>query len=193
MEAKNGRFNEVVKLYLPILKEIDSASLTKNLIDTIEELKVTANPNSFPDNKLANMIMLKKGYEWDWDFVLKENAWLLIPTVERAGMIQPSSVNWLDYINTIDDASFDNEIDIKWEGANNIKNFILSKSIKQASDKNQKSLTVLLVARLISDAPLIDFDLNNLITIKSSLYKIGLEDLANNIIYEVMSSKLISY
>ena len=193
LEAKNGRFNEVVKLYLPILKEIDSASLTKNLIDTIEELKVTANPNSFPDNKLANMIMLKKGYEWDWDFVLKENAWLLIPTVERAGMIQPSSVNWLDYINTIDDASFDNGVDIKWEGANNIKNFILAKSIKQASDKNQKSLTVLLVARLISDAPLIDFDLNNLITIKSSLYKIGLEDLANNIIYEVMSSKLISY
>jgi hypothetical protein len=108
-------------------------------------------------------------------------------------MIEPSSVNWLDYINTIDDISFDNGIDIKWEGANNIKNFILAKSIKQASDKNQKSLTVLLVARLISDVPLIDFDLNNLITIKSSLYKIGLEDLANNITYEVMSSKLISY
>ena len=193
LEAKNGRFNEVVKLYLPILKEIDSASLTKTLIEIIEELKVTANPNSYPDNKLANMILLKKGYEWDWNFVLKQNAWLLIPTVERAGMIEPLSVNWLSYINTIDDTSFDNGIDIKWGGTNNIKNFILAKSIKQASEKNQKSLTVLLVARLISDSPLIDFDLNNLITIKSSLYKIGLEDLANKITYEVMSSKLISY
>ena len=193
LEAKNGRFNEVVKLYLPILKEIDSASLTKTLIDIIEELKVTANPNSYPNNKLANMILLKKGYEWDWNFVLKQNAWLLIPTVERAGMIEPLSVNWLSYINTIDDTSFDNGIDIKWGGTNNIKNFILAKSIKQASEKNQKSLTVLLVARLISDSPLIDFDLNNLITIKSSLYKIGLEDLANKITYEVMSSKLISY
>jgi len=178
---------------LPILKEIDSASLTKTLINIIEELKVTANPNSYPDNKLANMILLKKGYEWDWNFVLKQNAWLLIPTVERAGMIEPLSVNWLSYINTIDDTSFDNGIDIKWGGTNNIKNFILAKSIKQASEKNQKSLTVLLVARLISDSPLIDFDLNNLITIKSSLYKIGLEDLANKITYEVMSSKLISY
>ena len=193
LEAKNGRFNEAVKLYLPILKEIDSASLTKTLINIIEELKVTANPNSYPDNKLANMILLKKGYEWDWNFVLKQNAWLLIPTVERAGMIEPLSVNWLSYINTIDDTSFDNGIDIKWGGTNNIKNFILAKSIKQASEKNQKSLTVLLVARLISDSPLIDFDLNNLITIKSSLYKIGLEDLANKITYEVMSSKLISY
>ena len=193
LEAKNGRFNEAVKLYLPILKEIDSASLTRTLINIIEELKVTANPNSYPDNKLANMILLKKGYEWDWNFVLKQNAWLLIPTVERAGMIEPLSVNWLSYINTIDDTSFDNGIDIKWGGTNNIKNFILAKSIKQASEKNQKSLTVLLVARLISDSPLIDFDLNNLITIKSSLYKIGLEDLANKITYEVMSSKLISY
>ena len=193
LEAKNGRFNEAVKLYLPILKEIDSASLTKTLINIIEELKVIANPNSYPDNKLANMILLKKGYEWDWNFVLKQNAWLLIPTVERAGMIEPLSVNWLNYINTIDDTSFDNGIDIKWGGTNNIKNFILAKSIKQASEKNQKSLTVLLVARLISDSPLIDFDLNNLITIKSSLYKIGLEDLANNITYEVMSSKFISY
>ena len=193
LEAKNGRFNEAVKLYLPILKEIDSASLTKTLFNIIEELKVTANPNSYPDNKLANMILLKKGYEWDWNFVLKQNAWLLIPTVERAGMIEPLSVNWLSYINTIDDTSFDNGIDIKWGGTNNIKNFILAKSIKQASEKNQKSLTVLLVARLISDSPLIDFDLNNLITIKSSLYKIGLEDLANKITYEVMSSKLISY
>ena len=193
LEAKNGRFNEAVKLYLPILKEIDSASLTKTLINIIEDLKVTANPNSYPDNKLANMILLKKGYEWDWNFVLKQNAWLLIPTVERAGMIEPLSVNWLNYINTIDDTSFDNGIDFKWGGTNNIKNFILAKSIKQASEKNQKSLTVLLVARLISDSPLIDFDLNNLITIKSSLYKIGLEDLANKITYEVMSSKLISY
>ena len=193
LEAKNGRFNEAVKLYLPILKEIDSASLTKTLFNIIEELKVTANPNSYPDNKLANMILLKKGYEWDWNFVLKQNAWLLIPTVERAGMIEPLSVNWLSYINTIDDTSFDNGIDIKWGGTNNIKNFILAKSIKQASEKNQKSLTVLLVARLISDSPLIDFDLNNLITIKSSLYKIGFEDLANKITYEVMSSKLISY
>jgi hypothetical protein len=193
LEAKNGRFNEAVKLYLPILKEIDSAFLTKNLIDIIEELKVIANPNSFPDNKLANMILLKKGYEWDWSFVFKENAWLLIPIVERAGMIEPPAINWLNYINTIDDTSFDNAVDIKWDGAKNIKNYILAKSIKQASDKNQKSLTVLLVARLISDAPLIDFDLNNLITIKSSLYKIGLEDLANSITYEVMSSKLISY
>ena len=74
-----------------------------------------------------------------------------------------------------------------------MKNFILAKSIKQASEKNQKSLTVLLVARLISDSPLIDFDLNNLITIKSSLYKIGLENLANKITYEVMSSKLKTY
>ncbi len=39
LESKNRRFNEVVKLYLPILKEIDSTSLTKNLIDSIEELK----------------------------------------------------------------------------------------------------------------------------------------------------------
>ena len=192
LEAKNRRFNEAVKLYLPILKEINSSSLTKNLIDSIEELKIAADPNSFPDNKLANMIMLKKGYEWDLDFVLKENAWYLIPIFEKAGMIE-RTVNWMNYINTSDKIIVNNDNYFKWDSDNNVQKFILTKSIKQASENNQKSLTILLTARLISDTPLVDFDLNSLITIRAALFKIGFPELANAIIYEVMSSKMISF
>ena len=192
LEAKNRRFNEAVKLYLPILKEINSTSLTKNLIDSIEELKIVADPNSFPDNKLANMIMLKKGYEWDLDFVLKENAWYLIPIFEKAGMIE-RTVNWMNYINTSDKIIVNNDNYFKWDSDNNVQKFILTKSIKQASENNQKSLTILLTARLISDAPLVDFDLNSLITIRAALFKIGFPELANAITYEVMSSKMISF
>ena len=192
LEAKNRRFNEAVKLYLPILKEINSTSLTKNLIDSIEELKIAADPNSFPDNKLANMIMLKKGYEWDLDFVLKENAWYLIPIFEKAGMIE-RTVNWMNYINTSDKIIVNNDNYFKWDSDNNVQKFILTKSIKQASENNQKSLTILLTARLISDAPLVDFDLNSLITIRAALFKIGFPELANAITYEVMSSKMISF
>ena len=192
LEAKNRRFNEAVKLYLPILKEINSSSLTKNLIDSIEELKIAADPNSFPDNKLANMIMLKKGYEWDLDFVLKENAWYLIPIFEKAGMIE-RTVNWMNYINTSDKIIVNNDNYFKWDSDNNVQKFILTKSIKQASENNQKSLTILLTARLISDTPLVDFDLNSLITIRAALFKIGFPELANAITYEVMSSKMISF
>ena len=192
LEAKNRRFNEAVKLYLPILKEINSSSLTKNLIDSIEELKIAADPNSFPDNKLANMIMLKKGYEWDLDFVLKENAWYLIPIFEKAGMIE-RTVNWMNYINVSDKVIVNNDNYFKWDSDNNVQKFILTKSIKQASENNQKSLTILLTARLISDAPLVDFDLNSLITIRAALFKIGFPELANAITYEVMSSKMISF
>ena len=192
LESKNRRFNEVVKLYLPILKEINSTYLTRNLIDSIEELKIVADPNSFPDKKLANMIMLKKGYEWDLDFVLKENAWYLIPIFEKAGMIE-TPVNWLNYINTSNEIVFNNDNYFKWESDNNVKKFILTKSIEQASENNQKSLTILLTARLISDTPLVDFDLNSLITIRAALFKIGLSELANAITYEVMSSKIISF
>ena len=192
LEAKNRRFKEAVKLYLPILKEINSTSLTKNLIDSIEELKIVADPNSFPDNKLANMIMLKKGYEWDLDFVLKENAWYLIPIFEKAGMIE-RTVNWMNYINTSDKIIVNNDNYFKWDSDNNVQKFILTKSIKQASENNQKSLTILLTARLISDTPLVDFDLNSLITIRAALFKIGFPELANAITYEVMSSKMISF
>ena len=192
LEAKNRRFNEAVKLYLPILNEINSSSLTKNLIDSIEELKIAADPNSFPDNKLANMIMLKKGYEWDLDFVLKENAWYLIPIFEKAGMIE-RTVNWMNYINTSDKIIVNNDNYFKWDSDNNVQKFILTKSIKQASENNQKSLTILLTARLISDTPLVDFDLNSLITIRAALFKIGFPELANAITYEVMSSKMISF
>ena len=192
LESKNRRFNEVVKLYLPILKEIDSTSLTKNLIDSIEELEIVADPNSFPNKKLAHMIMLKKGYEWDLDFVLKENAWYLIPIFEKAGMIE-TPVNWLNYINTSNEIVFHNDNYFQGVSDNNVKKFILTKSIKQASENNQKPLTILLTARLISDTPLVDFDLNSLITIRAALFKIGLSELANAITYEVMSSKMISF
>jgi hypothetical protein len=136
--------------------------------------------------------MLKKGYEWDLDFVLKENAWYLIPIFEKAGMIE-RTVNWMNYINTSDKIIVNNDNYFKWDSDNNVQKFILTKSIKQASENNQKSLTILLTARLISDAPLVDFDLNSLITIRAALFKIGFPELANAITYEVMSSKMISF
>lgn len=193
LETKNGRLNEAIKLYLPILKQIDSSALTKDIIDTIEKLNVVADPKAFPENNLANMIMLKKGYEWDWSYISKTNAWNLIPIVEKAGMMEPMSINWFEYINTINNDNVENEIFSKWDGSQNVKKFILTKSITQASESDQKTLTVLLIARLISDTPLIDLDLNNLLVIRSALSKIGLEDLGNNITYEVMSSKLINF
>ncbi len=193
LETKNGRLNEAIKLYLPILKQIDSSALTKDIIDTIEKLNVVADPKAFPENNLANMIMLKKGYEWDWSYISKTNAWNLIPIVEKAGMMEPMSINWFEYINTINNDNVENEFFSKWDGSQNVKKFILTRSITQASESDQKTLTVLLIARLISDTPLIDLDLNNLLVIRSALSKIGLEDLGNNITYEVMSSKLINF
>jgi len=102
-------------------------------------------------------------------------------------------VNWLNYINNSNEIIFNNDNYFKWESDNNVKKFILTKSIQQASENNQKSLTILLTARLISDTPLVDFDLNSLITIRAALFKIGFSELANAITYEVMSSKIISF
>ena len=45
----------------------------------------------------------------------------------------------------------------------------------------------------MEDTPLVDFDLNNLMIIRSSLFKIGLTDLANKITYEIMTSKFINF
>ena len=67
------------------------------------------------------------------------------------------------------------------------------KSIQEAAKNDNKALTVLLIARLIGDNPLVDFDLSNLIVIKSSLNKIGLENLGNKITQEVMTSKIINF
>ena len=53
-------------------------------------------------------------------------------------------------------------------------------------------LTVLLIARLIGDNPLIDFDLNSLITIRNSLKSVGLENLSKIITQEIITSKIIN-
>ena len=66
------------------------------------------------------------------------------------------------------------------------------KSIEEAANNDKKSLTVLLTARLISNNPLVDFDLVNLLKIRRALFKIGLDDLSKKITLEVMTSKLIS-
>ena len=67
------------------------------------------------------------------------------------------------------------------------------KSIQEAAKNDNKALTVLLIARLIGDNPLVDFDLSNLIVIKSSLNEIGLENLGNKITQAVMTSKIINF
>ena len=68
--------------------------------------------------------------------------------------------------------------------------------IKIAQDCIQKtaegSKTILLTARLIGDNPLVDFDLNSLIAVRSSLNKIGLTNLANKITQEIMTSKIVN-
>ena len=45
----------------------------------------------------------------------------------------------------------------------------------------------------MDDTTLVDFDINNMITIRSALIKIGLLDLADKITYEIMTSKFINF
>ena len=81
---------------------------------------------------------------------------------------------------------------LKWESSYSLKRFLLNNSIKEAANSKNKALTVLLTARLIGDNPLVDFDLNSLIIIRSALKEIGLVNLANRITQEIMTSKLIN-
>lgn len=193
LEIKSGRFIDVSDLYIPVLTKIDQSSLTKELNNSINKLMVMSKPNSYPDNSLANIIMLKKDKTWDWELILKERAWPIIPIIEKSGMKEPSSIEWLDYVNSTDETNLDEDSLIRWENSYSLKNFTLTKSIEQAAKNDKKALTVLLIARLMDDTPLVDFDLNNLMIIRSSLFKIGLTDLANKITYEIMTSKFINF
>mgnify|MGYP006235513805 CR=1 FL=1 len=55
----------------------------------------------------------------------------------------------------------------------------------------KKFILILFVQFLFSQA-LVDFDLNNLIVVRSSLNKIGLVNLANRITQEIMTSKIVN-
>ncbi len=193
LEIKNGRFKDVADLYIPILEKVDKSSLTKELNDSINKLVIMSKPKLYPNNSLANIIMLKKDKTWDWELILKERAWPIIPIIEKSGMKEPSSIDWLDYVNSPNETKLDDNSFIRWENSYSLKNFTLRKSIEQAATNDRKSLTVLLIARLMDDTTLVDFDLNNMITIRTSLFKIGLSDLADKITYEIMTSKFINF
>ena len=137
--------------------------------------------------------MLTKNKTWDWELILKESAWPIIPIIEKSGMKEPSSIEWLDYVNSSNEINSNKDRLIRWENSYSLKNFILTKSIEQAANKDKKALTVLLIARLMADTPLIDLDLNNMMVIRSSLFNIGLTDLANKITYEIMTSKFVNF
>ncbi len=191
-ETNNGRFNDVIDLYLSILKSIDNSSLTQELNETIEKLKVLSNPGLYPNNNFANIILLVEGKPWDLNLILKEKAWPLIPIIEKAGMVEPSSISWLNQLNNLKEDDLKEGNYLKWESSYSLKRFLLINSIKEAANSKNKALTVLLTARLIGDNPLVDFDLNSLIIIRSALKQIGLVNLANRITQEIMTSKLIN-
>ncbi len=191
-ETNNGRFNDVIGLYLNLLNEIDNSSLPQELNQSIERLKISSNPDMYPNNNIANIISLAEGQTWDFNFISKEKAWPLIPIVEKAGMIEPNSINWMNYLRDLKEIDLEEDIYLKWESNYNLRRFLLTKSIEEAAKNNNKTLTVLLTARLIGDNPLIDFDLNSLITIRNSLNSIGLENLSKIITQEIMTSKIVN-
>jgi hypothetical protein len=193
LEIRNGRFKDIADLYIPVLEKIDKSSLTKELNNSINRLMIISKPNLHPDNSLANIIMLEKDKTWNWEIILKERAWPIIPIIEKSGMKEPSSIEWLDYVNSTDEKKLDDDSFTRWENSYSLKNFILRKSIEQAADNDRKALTVLLIGRLMDDTTLVDFDINNMITIRSALIKIGLLDLADKITYEIMTSKFINF
>ena len=190
-ETNNGRLNEVIGLYLDLLNEINNSSLPKELNQSIERLKISSNPDLYPNNDFANIISLAEGQTWDFNLISKEKAWPLIPILEKAGMLEPSSINWKNHLKNLKETDLEEAEYMKWESNYNFKRFLLIKSIKEAAKNNNKTLTVLLIARLIGDNPLIDFDLNSLITIRNSLKLIGLENLSKTITQEIMKSKIV--
>ena len=191
-ETNNGRFNDVIGLYLSLLNEIDSSSLTQELNQSIERLKISSNPHMYPNNNIANIILLAEGQTWDFNLISKEKAWPLIPIIEKAGMLEQDSINWMNYLRDLKEIDLEEDTYLKWESNYNLRRFLLTKSIEEAAKNNNKTLTVLLTARLIGDNPLIDFDLNSLITIRNSLNSIGLENLSKIITQEIMTSKIVN-
>jgi len=191
-ETNNGRFNDVIGLYLNLLNEIDNSSLPQELNESIERLKIASNPDLYPNNNFANIISLVEGQTWDFNLISKEKAWPLIPIIEKAGMIEPNSINWMNHLRDIKEIDLEEDKYLKWESNYNFKRFLLTKSIKESAKNNNKTLTILLIARLIGDNPLIDFDLNSLITIRNSLKAIGFENLSKIITQEIMTSKIIN-
>ena len=191
-ETNNGRFSDVINLYLTILNDINTSSLTQELNESIKKLKVSSDPESYPDNNLSNIILLIQGKTWDWNLIVKEKALPLIPILEQSGMLEPTSSNWLGYLENLKEDDLKEDNYSKWESNYDFKRFILTKSIEEAAKKDSKALTILLTARLIGDNPLVDFDLNDLIVVRSSLNKIGLVNLANRITQEIMTSKIVN-
>ena len=193
LEMKAGRFYDSANLYLPILNKINNSSLTKELNEAIKKINIASNPSLYDGNNLANILMLKKDKEWDWNLILSQEAWPIIPIIERAGMKEPENIKWLDFINKFDKKTFDEVKYNKWNINFDLNTYTLSKSIEQAAKKDQKSLTILLVARLLGNNPFEDFDLNYLLTIRQALLDVGFDDLANNLTYEIMTSKVLNF
>ena len=192
-EIKNGRFYHSINLYLPMLEEINSASLTKKLNNLIEKLLIVKNPALFPEDQLANTLLLKSGKEWEWQFIFKKKAWTLIPVLEQAGMVQPKSFNWLKVLNKTKNQNTNEKKYNKWNKNYNLKSFLLTKGIEEASNNNEKALTLILLARLLGNDPLVDFEIGQLMIIRKSLFKLGFTELANNLTLEIMIPKLISF
>ena len=192
-EMTLGRLSYVINMYLPVLESLNSTSLTKELNVSIQKVKIAANPSIFLNNNLANIIMLKKDTEWNWDILLKENAWPLIPIFENAGMLQPKSLDWLNVLNKNKQENLKEQKYDKWNINSSLETFLLTKAIEEASNNDKKTLALILLARLIGNNPFVDFDISQLLTIRKSLYKLGFVDLANNLTVEIMTAKLIKF
>ena len=61
----------------------------------------------------------------------------------KAGMKEPSSINWLNYLDKFNEIKFDEVEFDKWNTMVNVNTYTLAKGIEEAANKNNKSLTIL--------------------------------------------------
>ena len=107
----------------------------------IEELFLNAtNEKSYPKNSfLKTKIAIADVFHSIANLISKEKAWPLIPIIEKAGMIEQDSINWMNYLRDLKEIDLEEDIYLKWESNYNLERFLLTKSINASAKNNNKT------------------------------------------------------
>ncbi len=191
IENKLGRLDQTLDLYLPSLTSIQGKALPNNLNQKIKYLQILHKPENFSENEISKILLVSKGSSWDLKFISENNSWGLVPYLEASGMKSPNE-NWSDFLERFDFNKNNADNFSIWSNSINYKSFLINRAVQDKSKNDEKVQTILLIARLIKDRKLRNFELTNLQTLEKSLSQIGLEKLGSSIRLEILSSKLAS-
>tara|TARA_E500000178_G_scaffold350464_1_gene409480 strand:- start:1354 stop:3087 length:1734 start_codon:yes stop_codon:yes gene_type:complete len=188
-ENDHYNFMKTSNLYLPLLKSLESSSLSQSQVKTINYIDSINNPKKYIEKPISKILLMNTEETLGFEFIAKHNAWNMINYLNYLGLEIPK-INWDKYYNknlkAFQKSSDKFSLNVSYE------EFVISNAIRNSIENENYLKSFLLIGKLISNKKLETLNLTTIKDIDIFLTDIDFINLRNDLRQEFLYTKFFN-